>query len=144
MLVKAPTQVFDDHAVRRTVASVQKAGNFVSRDKMWIRRCAPCLVSMWSTLRACFVRETIEKLVTFADEVTQHSQAALLFLVTYIFLLRLPSEALALTIGAESSSQTIFLEDGQLVLMLARRRDVHVLCILALTSAYDQEEQGNG
>ena len=95
-------------------------------------------------MRACFVRETIEKLVTFADEVTQHSQAALLFLVTYIFLLRLPSEALALTIGAESSSQTIFLEDGQLVLVLARRRDVHVLCILALTSAYDQEEQGNG
>ena len=81
--------------------------------------------------------------MTFADEVTQHSQAALLFLVTYIFLLRLPSEALALTVGAESSSQTIFLEDGQLVLVLARRRDVHVLCTLALISAYDQEEQGS-
>ena len=87
----------------------------------------------------CDVRETIEKLVVLGGQptsedwgVTQYGRAATLFLITYIFLLRLPSEALPLTVGAESSTNTIFVQDSQLVLTLGRRCLVPVLLYASL------------
>ena len=104
MLVQASTEVFSDPAVRRTTTSVLKAGNFVARDRMWIRR------------------EQIEQLVGLGGAMTFGS-GRFLFLITYIFLLRLPSEALPLTIGKDTSRNEIFVEDEALVIVLARRKN---------------------
>jgi len=54
-----------------------------------------------------------------------------LFLVTYVFLLRLPSEALPITVGRESSGNALFLEGDELVLRLRRRLAVWVHGVLA-------------
>ena len=45
----------------------------------------------------------------------------LLYLVTYVFLLRLPSEALPITVGRGSSSTAIYVEGSDLILELGRR-----------------------
>ena len=98
-------QVFAEPAVRRTTVSVQKAGNFVSRERMWIRM------------------KTIEQLMALAEQRAQLASVASLFLITYIFLLRLPSEALPLTVGQNTSTNEIFMDGGCLVVVLARRKN---------------------
>ena len=104
MLVQASTEVFNDPAVRRTTTSVLEAGNFMSRNRMWIRR------------------EQIEQLVVLGSAMT-YGSGRFLFLITYIFLLRLPSEALPLTVGKDTSRNEIFVEDEALVIVLARRKN---------------------
>ncbi len=46
---------------------------------------------------------------------------SLLFLVTYVFLLRLPSEALPLRNGKCDDAPCLYMEDGKLVVKLIRR-----------------------
>ena len=96
-------QVFSEPAVGRTTMAVIKNGNFTPRERMWVRR------------------HKVEELLKLGDRCEQFANAALLFLITYIFLLRLPSEALNLTAGENSSTNQIFLKDGSLILGLARR-----------------------
>jgi hypothetical protein len=48
---------------------------------------------------------------------------AFLFLITYVFLLRLPSEALPLKAGKVGGQACIYVEGDEVVLMLATRRD---------------------
>ena len=98
-------QVFDDPAVGRTTKSIMKAGNFVSRERMWIRK------------------DVIMKIVELAKSDRKIQRVAVLYTITYIFLLRLPSEALKLTAGQDSSPCHIFLDDDELVVVLARRKN---------------------
>jgi hypothetical protein len=98
-------KVFDDPAVRRTTKSIVKAGTFESRVRMWIRR------------------ELIEKIVKLAKTDRKIQRMAVLYVITYIFLLRLPSEALKLTAGQDSSPCEIFLDNDKLVIVLARRKN---------------------
>ena len=46
---------------------------------------------------------------------------ALLFLTAYVFLLRLPSEALPIAVGNVGGPACLFLEGSELVLRLAKR-----------------------
>jgi len=105
MIVQESSAVFDDPAVRRTNRTIERNGNFVPRDRMWIRR------------------EVVERMIMLADQQPHLAQSALLFWITYVFLLRLPSEALPLTIGEGSSGNAIFMRDGKLVLVLKRRKN---------------------
>ena len=83
--------------------SIGSSRNFVKRERMWIRR------------------TTIQQIVQLLEE--DDARFAALFLVTYIFLLRLPSEALPITCGKDTSSHCLFLEDESLVLTLSRRKN---------------------
>ena len=55
-----------------------------------------------------------------------HSAMAMLFLITYVFLLRLPSEALPIEIGrvpGKHQQAVLEMDDGKLVLTLLRRKN---------------------
>ena len=55
-----------------------------------------------------------------------HSAMAMLFLITYVFLLRLPSEALPIEVGrvpGKHQQAVLEMEDGKLVLTLLRRKN---------------------
>ena len=60
------------------------------------------------------------------EEDTMHSAMAMLFLVTYVFLLRLPSEALSIEAGRVPGKQqqaVLEMDDGKLILTLMRRKN---------------------
>ena len=116
-------QVFDDPALRRAKASVVKRGCFQPREKMFIQRCAPSgvlsLVGTCTRLFCC--RAKVEALLRLAESHPRWKDCALLFLFSYIFLLRLPSEALPLRMGPGLGQSILTMKNGKLVLALARR-----------------------
>jgi len=60
------------------------------------------------------------------EEDTMHSAMAMLFLITYVFLLRLPSEALPIEVGrvpGKHQQAVLEMDDGKLVLTLLRRKN---------------------
>ena len=60
------------------------------------------------------------------EEDVTHSAMAMLFLVTYVFLLRLPSEALPIEVGRVPGKQqqaVLEMDDGKLILTLMRRKN---------------------
>ena len=109
MIVKADTSIFDHPAVTRAIRSVEKAGLFAAREKMWIRR------------------ERIEAMLCWAELHTEYLQYAYLFLLAYVFLLRLPSEALpvvsASVEGQVTSQSVITVTETEIVLNLKRRKN---------------------
>lgn len=68
------------------------------------------------------LRKSVVKILNWSNDKPDMKKFAALFLVTYVFLLRLPSEALDMVIGEKG----LHLVKDQLVLVLPRR---HVLCI---------------
>ena len=73
-------------------------------------------------------RQQIESMLRWAEteEDTMHSAMAMLFLITYVFLLRLPSEALPIEVGrvpGKHQQAVLEMEDGKLVLTLLRRKN---------------------
>ena len=100
-------------------ASVAKSGLFTRREPLWIPRCATQCLSRSHRLLMC--RSIVEKLMALGREMTEFANYALLFLLTYVFLLRMPSEALPATVGNGNCNITC---DGNfLVLSLARRKN---------------------
>ena len=66
-------------------------------------------------------RGMLEWLVAWLDKLPELRCYASLFIFTYAFLLRMPSEALPVTRGGDTCG--LSLEDGELVLRLARRKN---------------------
>ena len=110
LIVKADVDVFQHPAVKRAKDSVGKAGRFVVRDKLWIRR------------------HRIESIVRWAEKHPELMRFALLFLMCYVFLLRMPSEALPMIAGGDSehadAQSVVFVDKDkqEIVLKLKRSR----------------------
>ena len=96
-------QVFDDPVVRRAKQSVDKAGLFTSREKRFIQR------------------KDVERILTLAGCTNDFWPFALLFLLAYAFLLRLPSEALPTVVGRNQGQSSLYRDGETLVLDLKRR-----------------------
>ena len=111
LIANADTSVFDHPAIARAKMSVAKEGGAKSREKLWIRR------------------ELVENMLKLADGAPEYAEFAKLFLLAYVFLLRLPSEALPMVAGGtdclanEQSVVSIDWELGHLVLKLKRRKN---------------------
>ena len=73
------------------------------------------------------VRQKVEEMLAWSADIEEARRYALLFLFSYSFLLRTPSEALpavAGTDGREEGSNSVLFKDGeQLVLILRRRKN---------------------
>ena len=76
MLEGVPVDVFSDPAIKRAKHAVQKRRRFQPRPKMFIK--LPVILRI---MEACYLEDYIEEVF------------GMLFLVSYVFLLRLPSEA---------------------------------------------------
>ena len=103
---QATLQVFDCPALKRAKVSVSKSGAFTPRPKMWLRR------------------KRVHEMVTWCREHPGHPMMdtyVALYLTAYAFLLRLPSEALPITVGHDSGPCAIFREGEKVVLQLKRR-----------------------
>ena len=124
LIVKADVAVFSDPAVLRAKSSIAKTGNFIQRPRMWLRRSVVTLrVVQYGVLRMFAVRHIVEKIKVWCDGwggMFEWSRMGLLFLLTYAFLLRLPSEALPMTTG----SNGLHMEGDSLVLVLPRRKNM--------------------
>ena len=109
LVVKADTSIFDHPAVARAKKSVEKAGLFTARKKLWIRR------------------ERVRAMLSWAERHTEYLQFAYLFLFAYVFLLRLPSEALPVVVaaveGGLEAQSVLSLAGDELVLRLRRRKN---------------------
>ena len=104
--------VFNDPALARAKQSITKRNRFSSREKMFLQH-----DTVSHMLEFCYLEDP------GASEVM-----GMLFLVTYVFLLRLPSEALPIVRGgigwADNGEQAVvYLEDGELCLKLAKRKN---------------------
>ena len=94
MLVSAPTAAFDDPAVKRAKKAVRKRQRFVRRQRMFIQL------------------DVVEQLVddVLVEAGVLKPNAAMLFLASYIFLLRLPSEVRCPIVGALSCTCAVSLQ----------------------------------
>ena len=75
-LLQLPTDVFNDPALKRAKTAVLKRGSFIPRQKLFIGR------------------HMVQDIVLNATETGRGMAFAMLYLISYVFLLRLPSEAL--------------------------------------------------
>ena len=101
-------QVFDSPALTRAARSIRASGLFRPREKRWI------------TL------PVVERMLEWAKENRGYNTFVALFAISYIFLLRLPSEALPMRIGPvddDSSQSVLEYRDDKLVLNLKRRKN---------------------
>ena len=103
-------QVFDEPALRKAKCSVDKALNFKRRERMFI------------------LRQKVEEMLAWSEANAELRLHALLFLFSYSFLLRTPSEALPATVGfdgctTECNSILFKGDDESLVLVLRRRKN---------------------
>jgi len=105
LLVKCPTTVFDEGALARARGSIAKARNFVPREKLWIQR------------------PLVERILDWCEAHEGYRAFGYLYLCSYVFLLRLPSEALPIVKEASEAKASLALVDGSLVLALKRRKN---------------------
>ena len=77
------------------------------------------MLSAFTTL--VVVRNLLERLMLLAPHKYDGMRLSMLFLSAYVFLLRVPSEALPLT--AHEGSSCLSLEEGQVILLLKRRKN---------------------
>ena len=95
--------MFDDPALKKAKSTADKCGLFEARDPKWIQR--PHLNR--GSLSACHVasladRPLVEQLVDACTASQHHNRYGILFVLTYAFLLRMPSEALPITAGGRA------------------------------------------
>jgi len=107
-LLDVPTEVFSCRALKRAKVAITKRDQFVSRCSMFLR------LPMVRSLMRLAVSDGCKR-------------DAMLYLVSYVFLLRVPSEALPMVMcngGAVHGEQScLFMEDGKLVLALKCRKN---------------------
>ena len=123
-------QVFSNPALKKAKQSILSAGQFSKRERLFVQRQAryaqlPRAVTYFSLV---LCRQQIESMLRWAEteEDITHSAMALLFLVTYVFLLRLPSEALPIEVGRVPGKQqqaVLEMDEGKLILTLMRRKN---------------------
>ena len=98
--------MFDHGALRRAKESIIKRGNFCKRPRMWLQRVM------------------VERLVKWCSGRGQlYNRYGTLYLLTYAFLLRLPSEALPAVAGKSQGQASLYIEGETLVLELLRRKN---------------------
>jgi len=107
--------VFREPAIRRCKEAIKKRCIADQRPKMWIQMSMLVEMVNWCEL---------EHLVN-GNEVAK--MYALLFVTTYVFLLRMPSEAIPIKAGKVGGQACLYMEHGELVLALAKRY-IFVLC----------------
>ena len=107
ILVGAPVDVFQEPAVKRAKVAIRKRCLFTQREGMFLQA------------------GVVKRLLRWAQKPANcaFSLHAFLFLITYVFLLRLPSEALPLKAGKVGGQACIYVEGDEVVLVLATRRD---------------------
>ena len=112
LIERADVLVFNHPAVKRARGSIVKAGRFEAREKCWIRR------------------KRIEAMLRWASSQRREDKhCAILFLMCYVFLLRMPSEALPMIAGDGSENElaqsVVWLDPAkeELVLKLRRRKN---------------------
>ena len=103
--MKCSTAALDDPAIRRAKASAAKRFPAAARPKLFLRR------------------KIVEKLLQLSTARPEWEPYGLLFLLAYVFLLRLPSEALPLAVGPAYGQSVVELSDDKLVLHLAKRKN---------------------
>ena len=109
LVVKAGTEIFEHPAVVRAKHSIEKAVLFTAREKLWIRR------------------QRVEALLSWAQKHPAYLPFAHLFLAGYVFMLRIPSEALPMVVAAGeaqiTSQSVICIKGDELILVLKRRKN---------------------
>ena len=63
----------------------------------------------------------VEAMLAYCRENPQYQRYGMLYLLAYVFLLRLPSEALPAVVGASDTQSSIILKDDILTVVLQRR-----------------------
>ena len=109
-LVNVATTVFDDGAkmLQRAKRAIEKKRKFIARGQMFLRL------------------EVVKELLALADGIEPWRPLAMLFLTSYVFLLRVPSEGLPITVNHNGSSDgkaLISVEDEAVVLRLTSRKN---------------------
>ena len=110
LLVGADVRVFDDPIVRRAKAAVRSRGDFVARPKLFI---GMSVVARFVERGTCAIAVR---------------PFAMLYLFAYVFLLRVPSEALPAIritspVAPSGVQSAIFVGDSEITLFLARRKN---------------------
>ena len=109
LIERADVANFNHPAVKRAKGAIAKAGRFEAREKCWIRRTRIEAMLNWASSRG-----------------RDDRLCAFLFLVCYVFLLRMPSEALPMIAGDGSGNElaqsVVWLDPAKKELMLKLRR----------------------
>ena len=112
VILNVSTAAFDNAPiVKRAKISIDKRRQFVPRKRLWIQR------------------EVVGRMHLAISAGFESSTVVMLFLASYVFLLRLPSDALPMVRGGDGLSEhgqqsVVSLIDGKLVLKLARRKNL--------------------
>ena len=96
----------------------------MQRPRLFIQRYASSGLVPDASLTVCWLRPQVEAMLKWCEKHEEDATFSALFLFTYVFLLRLPSEALPVKLGKGG----LFRENGSLVLELAKRCVVSVPC----------------
>ena len=107
-IAKAPTGAFSDSALRRAKAAISKRSGFKKRPKMFLRQ------------------EVLRRIMLLAVAEPAMRHIAMLFACAYIFLLRVPSEALPIAAhsgGGDAQAPVLTVGDGFVHLHLHRRKN---------------------
>ena len=89
-----------------------------------------------------FTRHLVEELMKLGERRAEFKTYSLLFLCAYAFLLRLPSEALPLSIDGSDTQSVMSLDGDNLVLKLKRRLICIIIhAVLFFSFACSQEKQ---
>ena len=110
LLAGADVRVFDDPIVRRAKAAVRSRGDFVARPKLFIGM------------------DVVARFVEHGTREIAFRPFAMLYLFAYVFLLRLPSEALPAIrvtspVAPPGIQSAVFVGDSEVTLFLARRKN---------------------
>ena len=116
-------KVFDDPALRRAKESIEKRELFASRPRMFIQRHAQIVIRVFILCLRSPGRRMVEDMMHWCSEKVEYRNVAYLFLLTYVFLLRLPSEALPVVAGQGDEQACLFREGQTVVLELKRRKN---------------------
>ena len=106
LLYNVAVTVFDNVALKRAKESVRKRQNFEQRPKLWLQR------------------ERVQDILEMCDACEHYASYAHLFLLSYAFLLRVPSEAIPVIAGKGSGPCALYREGETLILELRRRYHV--------------------
>ena len=108
-VLQVSTVALDNPSVKRAKRSIDKRGQFVPRKRMFIR--------------VNVVRELVLNVLSYPA----WKDAVMLFLTSYVFLLRVPSEALPICVGSggalDGQQSTVCVEKDVVVLHLRRRKN---------------------
>ena len=105
LLIGVSTGVFEGTAIRRSKEAVRKRCIAGQRPKKWIQLTLLEKVVGWCERQDTNLAKTL----------------ALLFVIAYVFLLRLPSEALPIATGNVGGPACLYLDGDELVLRLEKR-----------------------